>query len=144
MERLIRVLVADDHDIVRKGVIHIVRELYPAAVVDEAKDGEEALQKCLSDSWHLVILDVTMPKMSGLEVLRQASPQRPDLHVLMFSMHVWPQHVQLAFKLGAKGYVGKSDVVDELGPAIRAVLNGEKYLSREVTNRLGGETADEE
>src|SRR5262245_36008769 len=120
MERVIRVLVADDHDIVRKGVIHIVRDLFPAAVIEEAQDGEAALQKCLTEHWHLVILDVSMPKLGGLEVLRQAKRQRPDLCVLIFSMHTWPQHVQLAMKLGANGYVGKTDVVEELGPAIQA------------------------
>ena len=136
MERLIRMLVADDHDIVRKGVIHSIRELFPAAVVDEARDGEEALQKCLAESWHLVILDISMPKLSGLEVLRQAKRQRPDLCILIFSMHLWPQHIQLAMKLGASGYVGKTDVVEELGPAIQAALKGETYLSRQVAERL--------
>jgi DNA-binding NarL/FixJ family response regulator len=136
MEKLVRILVADDHDIVRKGVIHIVRDVFPAAVIDEAGDGEETLQKCLTESWHLLILDISMPKLGGLEVLRQAKLQRPELCVIIFSMHMWPQHVQLAVKLGASGYVGKTDVVDELRPAVQAVLNGETYFSREVTSRL--------
>lgn len=144
MERLIRVLVADDHDIVRKGVIYVVRELFPAAVIEEAKDGEEALQKCLTESWHLVILDITMPRLSGLEVLRQAKRQRPELCVIMFSMHVWPQHIRLALKLGATGYVGKSEVVDELKPAILAALNGETYVSRELASRLKSQLPDDE
>jgi DNA-binding NarL/FixJ family response regulator len=137
MASIIRVLVADDHSIVRKGVIQVVRELYPAAVIEEANDGEEALQKCLAESWHLVIMDISMPKVSGLEVLRQAKPKRPELCVLMFSMHVWPQHIRLAFKLGASGFVGKNEVVEELAPAIKAVLAGKRYISVELAKRLG-------
>lgn len=136
MEQTIRMLIADDHDIVRRGIKQIVHELYPDAVIEEAKEGEEALQKCLADSWHLVILDITMPRLSGLEVLRQARREQPDVCVLIYSMHVWPQHIRTAFKLGARGYLGKSDVVDELGPAIRAILNGETFISTEVQEAL--------
>jgi DNA-binding NarL/FixJ family response regulator len=132
------VLVADDHDIVRRGVVDIVREMFPGAIIGEARDGAEALQKCLAESWDLVILDITMPKQSGMEVLRQAKRQRPDLCVIMLSMHFGPQYVQMALKVGASGYVGKGEATEELGPAIRAALNGETYLSREVAERLKG------
>jgi two-component system, NarL family, invasion response regulator UvrY len=99
-------------------------------------NGEEALQKCLNEAWQLVILDISMPKLDGLEVLRQAKRERLDLCVLIYSMHISPQHVQKAFKLGARGYLGKSDVADEIGPAIHAILRGETFLSTEVANAL--------
>ena len=138
MDEPVRVLVADDHALVRRGVIAIIKEILPAVVIAEASDGEEALQKCLAEAWDLVILDITMPKQNGLEVLRQAKRQRPDLCVIMLSMHAGPQYVLMALKLGASGYVGKAEAMEELGPAIRAALNGENYLSREVAERLRG------
>lgn len=143
MDRLVRVLVADDHDIVRKGVSYIVRDLFPAAIIEEARNGEEALHKCLAEAWHLVILDITMPKMSGLEVLRQAKQQRPELCVIIFSTHMWSQHVRLALKLGAVGYVGKAEVVEELKPAILAALDGKTYLSSQLANGLEEQLPDD-
>ncbi|MGH2524194.1 MAG: response regulator, partial [Anaerolineales bacterium] len=95
-------------------------------------------EKCLTEAWDLVILDITMPKQSGIEVLRQAKRQRPELCVIMLSMHFGPHYVQMALKLGASGYVGKAEATEELGPAIRAALHGETYVSREVAEQLRG------
>ncbi|MGH2521575.1 MAG: response regulator, partial [Anaerolineales bacterium] len=132
------VLVADDHDIVRGGVINIIKEKFSRVAITEARDGEEALQKCLATPWDLVILDITMPKQNGIEVLRQAKRQRPDLCVIILSMHSAPQYVLMALKAGASGYVGKAVATEELGPAMHAVFNGETYVSPELAERLGG------
>ncbi|MGQ0600511.1 MAG: response regulator [Anaerolineales bacterium] len=124
MPEQIRVLVADDHSIVRKGIMNIIRDMMPGAIIGQARDGEDALNRCLTEFWDLVILDVTMPKLSGIEVLRQAKRQRPELRVIMCSMHAGPQYEQLSLRLGAMGYVSKAEATEELEPAIRAALQG--------------------
>ena len=130
------VLVTDDHAILRRGLIEIIRDAFPSAVIGEARDGEEALQKCLSESWDLVILDIGLPKLNGFEVLRQTKLHKPDLRVIMLSLYARTEYVSHAFDLGAIGYLGKDATAEELEPAIRFVLNGGIYISRDIAARL--------
>lgn len=136
MQAPIRVLVIDDHAILRRGVIEIIRDAFPAVEVDEAQAGDEALQKCLSEHWDLVILDITLPVLSGFEILRQIKLHKRDLRIIMLSLHSRSEYVARAFELGALGYLGKEAAVDELEPAIRAVLTGGTYVSRAIAKRL--------
>lgn len=133
MDAPLRVLVIDDHSIVRRGVIDIVLVLFPFAVADEAADGEQALQKCLAENWDLVILDITLPILSGFEILRQINLQGRDLRVIMLSLHTRREYAIRAFELGALGYLGKDAAAEELEPAIRSVLNGGKYVGRDIS-----------
>lgn len=136
METPIRVLVTDDHAILRRGLIEILTDAFPAVVIGEAGDGEEALQKCLQEAWDLVILDISLPKLSGLEVLSRIRPHKPDLRVIILSMNQRVEYVSGAIELGALGYISKEATADELEPAIRFVLNGGLYISRDIAARL--------
>jgi DNA-binding NarL/FixJ family response regulator len=127
--------VADDHGILRRGVIEIIRDSFPEAYVVEAGDGEEALAKCLSGSWDLIILDVALPKLGGIEILRRTKQFKPDLPIIMLSMHLDLEYVLQALKLGASGYLGKEGTPTELTPAIHAALNGATYLSRGIAKQ---------
>lgn len=129
---MLRVLVADDHGFVRAGLKQILLEADPACVVGEATNGGEALEKALTEDWDVVILDISMPVQSGLQVLRDLRAQRPLLPVIMLSMHSGPAYVQGAFNLGADGYLNKDAAPDELVEAISQVLAGSKYLGRSL------------
>jgi two-component system, NarL family, invasion response regulator UvrY len=138
MAEPIRVLVIDDHAILRRGVIEIIRDVFPSVIIGEAGNGEQALQKCLSEDWDLVILDITLPILSGFEILRQIRRYKVDLRVIMLSLHSKSAYVSRALELGARGYLGKEAAADELEPAIRSVLEGGTYISREIAARLPG------
>ena len=132
----LRVLAVDDHSYLRQGVINIIRDAFPEVIVAEAGEGAEALQKCLSESWDLVILDITLPVLNGFEILRQIKLHKPELRVIMLSLHSRREYVSRAFELGAMGYLGKDEAVNELEPAIRSVLNGGTYISRDIAARM--------
>jgi DNA-binding NarL/FixJ family response regulator len=136
----LRVLVIDDNSHVRRVVNEAVKEIFPSALVAETGDGEEALQKCLSDAWDLVILDITLPKLSGLQVLPLIKQHEPELRVIILSLHDEPDYVLQCLEFGASGYLGKDTLADELGPALQAVLQGDNYISRKVAEGLSKPT----
>jgi two-component system invasion response regulator UvrY len=127
-QTVVRVLIADDHAIVRRGLRNILNEAALPAIIGEARDGHEALEMALAENWDVVVLDITMPGQSGLEVLRKLKQERPDQCVLMLSMHASPVYVRGAMRDGAAGYLTKETAPDELITAIIAVLAGKTYL----------------
>jgi DNA-binding NarL/FixJ family response regulator len=129
---VLRILIADDHAIVRKGLRDILRDSDEQAFVGEAADGLEALAKAREEKWDAIILDITMPGMSGVAVLRILQEEQPDLPVLMLSMHSGEQYVKRSLHAGASGYLNKEAAPDELLDAIRVVLAGGQYVSRLV------------
>lgn len=131
-DKEIRILIADDHAIVRKGLREILRDREANAIVDEASNGREALQKARAQAWDVVILDITMPEMTGLEVLRELKRDLPQLPIIMLSMHSGATYVRDSLKSGAAGYLNKESAPEELVEAIRAVLVGKTYLSRDL------------
>jgi DNA-binding NarL/FixJ family response regulator len=133
---VLKILVADDHAVVRKGIKEILAEQVTPAFVGEAETGLEALEQALNGDWDLVLLDISMPGLSGLEVLRQIKRARPQLPVIMFSMHVNATYVRSALRHGASGYVTKETAPDELMSAIQTVLEGGQYLSQNVLGHL--------
>lgn len=133
---MLKILVADDHVVVRKGIKEILSEEATAAVVGEADTGLDALEQALNGDWDLVLLDISMPALSGLEVLRQIKRARPHLPVIMFSMHVNAHYVRRALRDGASGYVSKESAPNELMTAIQTVLEGGQYLSENVLRQL--------
>src|SRR6266849_599263 len=141
---MIRVLIADDHAIVRKGLRDILREASEEALVGEASNGLEALEKARGESWDVVVLDITMPGASGLAVLKQIKRDRPEIPVLMLSMHSGDLYVNGSLKAGASGYLSKESAPEELLTAIRVVLAGETYVSQSLRQRRGQAGADEE
>jgi DNA-binding NarL/FixJ family response regulator len=123
-----RILVADDHPIVLKGLRTVLDAQPDLEVVAEATDGEEAVQRGLIDDVHLAILDISMPRKTGLQAARELTQRRPELRVLILSMHDNEQYLFEAIKAGASGFVLKSAVDRDLVEACRAAMRGEPFL----------------
>jgi two-component system invasion response regulator UvrY len=139
---VIRILVADDHPILRRGLKEIlVREL-DGATCGEAGNAHQVLSEVQSQEWDLVILDVTMPGRSGLDVLRDLRGLRPQLPVLVLSMHPEDQLGKRALKAGASGYMNKESAPEELIKAVRKVLEGRVYVSPALAERLALDLRD--
>jgi DNA-binding NarL/FixJ family response regulator len=122
------VLLADDHPIVLHGLRDLLNAEADFRVVDEVSDGAEAVERALQDDIHLAILDVTMPRMTGLQAARELSSRRPELRTLMLSMHENEQFLFEALRVGASGYVLKTAADRDLVQACRATMRGETFL----------------
>jgi DNA-binding NarL/FixJ family response regulator len=123
-----RILLADDHALVRAGVRRILEDDPQLTVVAEAADGAEALERALADDVDLAILDVSMPKLTGLHVARHLAEQRPQTRALILSMHDNEEFLFEALRSGASGYVLKSAAEHDLVTACHAALRGEPFL----------------
>jgi DNA-binding NarL/FixJ family response regulator len=123
-----RILLADDHAVVRRGLRLVLDGEPDLEVVAEAGDGAEAVEQALRDDIHLAVLDVTMPRMTGIQAAREISRRRPDVRTLILSMHDNEQYFFEALKAGASGYVLKSAADHDLVEACRAAMRGEPFL----------------
>ncbi|NQT23866.1 response regulator transcription factor [candidate division KSB1 bacterium] len=133
---MIHVLIADDHAIVRKGLIQILRDAPDGFEVDEASSGQEVLEKIEANKYDVIVLDITMPGRSGLDILSQIKVQYPTLPVLILSMHPEDQYAVRVLKAGASGYLMKESAPEELIQAVRKVASGSKYITATVAERL--------
>jgi two-component system invasion response regulator UvrY len=131
-----RVLIADDHAILRNGLKEILARELPDAECGEAKNAQEVFAQLQSRNWDLVILDLTMPGRSGLEVLGDLKKGEPKLPVLVLSMHPEDQYGRRVLKAGASGYMNKECAPEELIKAIRKVLSGGRYVSPALAEKL--------
>ncbi len=132
----IKILIADDHTIVREGIKQILAEMPEVTVTDEARNGQEVLQNVWDKDYDIVLLDITMPGRSGLDVLKQLKNDKPALKILILSMHPEEQYAIRAFKAGAFGYLTKESSPNELIEAIRKVSIGKKYVSSSLAETL--------
>ena len=123
-----RILLADDHAMVRRGLRHILDAEPDLEVAAEAKDGREALEMALGDGLDLAVLDVSMPRLTGLQAARELSRRSPDLKVLMLSVHANEQYFFEALRAGASGYVLKSAADRDLVDACRAAMRGQAFI----------------
>ena len=123
-----RILLADDHVVVRHGLRLILDAQPDLEVVAEAGDGAEAVARAMQDDVDLVVLDVTMPRLTGIQAARELSQRRPDVRILVLSMHDNEQYFFEALKAGASGYVLKSAADRDLVEACRAAMRGEPFL----------------
>ena len=123
-----RILVADDHPIVRSGLKKVIDAQPDMKVVAEAEDGSQAVKKALSEDIHLAILDVSMPKTTGIQAAEELHKRNPDLKVLMLSMYDSEQFLFESLKAGASGYVLKSDADQDIVEAIRRTMRGQSFL----------------
>jgi DNA-binding NarL/FixJ family response regulator len=123
-----RILVADDHPVVLRGLRMVLNAQPDLEVVAEATAGDEAVERALADDIHLAILDISMPRMTGLQAAREITRRRPEVRVLMLSMHDNEQYLFEAIRVGASGYVLKSAVDRDLVEACRAAMRGEPFL----------------
>ncbi|TAL48643.1 MAG: response regulator transcription factor [Chitinophagaceae bacterium] len=135
---MIRILIADDHAIVRKGLKQLILEEYPSAIVGEVEDVETLIVKVIKEEWDVVVCDINMPGRSGVEALHQLKEINPKLPVLMMSMYPEDQYALRVLKAGASGYLNKGSVHDELIKAIQTVLIGRKYITPSIAEKLAG------
>ena len=133
---MIRVLIADDHAIVRRGLRQLLLEEYPSARIEEVGDAESLISKALQDEWDVVICDLSMPGRSGLDALRQIRQSSPALPVLIMSMHPEDQYALRVLKAGASGYLNKESIHEEVIRAIYTVLLGKKFITPSIAERL--------
>lgn len=136
---MIRILIADDHFIVREGLKQIVSEMSDMVVLDEARDGQEALAKALAKDFEIVVLDISMPLKSGLDVLKELKEKKPSTNVLVLSVHPEEHYAVRVLKAGASGYLTKESAPDELVMAIRKISQGRKYITVSLAEKLAGE-----
>ena len=123
-----RILLADDHAVVRRGLKLVLDAEPDLEVVVEAGDGAEAVERALSEDVHLAVLDVTMPRLTGIQAARALSQRKPELRTLILSMHDHEGYVFEALRAGAAGYVLKSVADRDLVEACRATMRGESFL----------------
>jgi DNA-binding NarL/FixJ family response regulator len=132
----ISLLIADDHGVVRGGLRALLERQPDMKVIAEAADGADALAQALATRPDLCILDVAMPKLTGLQVARELKLQAPEMQVLMLSMHDDERYLFEALRAGASGYVLKSEADHHLVDAIRAVMRGEPFLTNSAQQSL--------
>jgi two-component system, NarL family, invasion response regulator UvrY len=134
----VRILIADDHAVVRRGLRQILAEAFKRAIFGEAANSQEALECVWKEPWDIVILDLTMPGRSGLEVLKEMKRARPKLPVLILSMHPEDQFAVRLLKAGASGYMTKESAPEELVGAIKKAIAGGRYVSLKLAEKLAG------
>ena len=131
-----KILIADDHAVVRYGLREILQEEFSECEIFEAQNGQEAVERIREGGLDIVLLDITMPGKTGLDVLFEMKRLRPGIPVLVLSMHAEDQYALRALKAGAVGYLTKESAPEELIKAIKAVFQGEKYISSSLAERL--------
>lgn len=136
---MLRILIADDHPLVRQGLKQTIRDDFGDATVREVSTGSEVLDAVQKDQWDVIILDLNLPDRNGLEVLKTIKEVRPDLPVVVLSMYPEEQYGVRVLKAGAAGYVTKESAPDELGKALKKALHGGRYVSPTLAEHLAGD-----
>ena len=137
------VLVADDHPIVREGLKQIVMKMEEVSKVDEALDGHEAMTLIEKNKYDLVILDISMPGLSGLDILKTMKERNEKAHILILSIHPQEQYAIRALKLGASGYLCKESINEELLSAIKKIAAGGIYISATMAENIALDINDD-
>ena len=133
---MIKVLLADDHSIVRAGLRSLIEETGDMEVTVEASDGREAIATALAHPVDVAVIDISMPGLDGLEVINRLQADKPDLPILVLTMHEEEQYVVRSISAGAKGYITKRSAPEQLVGAIRQLHDGGRYLSAEAAELL--------
>jgi two-component system invasion response regulator UvrY len=136
---MIRILITDDHVVVRRGIMQILAEAPDIRVAAQAGTGGEALQALRIGDFEVVVLDISLPDMSGMEVLKQMLALKPDLRVLILSMHSEQEYALRALRTGASGYLTKDSLPNELISAIRQVARGDRYITHSLAQNMAAE-----
>jgi len=139
----IRILIADDHAIVREGLKQILADTKDMVVAGDAENGNDAIKLARRGDSDVLLLDISMPDRSGIEVLKQVKKESPKIAVLMLSMHREDQYAIRSLKAGASGYLNKQSAPAELVDAIRQVAAGRKYISPALAQELANQVGDE-
>ncbi len=133
---MIKVLIADDHAVVRQGLKQILAETSDMVAGGEATNTQEVLDKVRKENWDVLVLDITMPGRGGLDIIKELKHERPRLPILILSMHSEDQFAVRALKAGASGYMSKESAPELLVKAIRKVYSGGKYISASLAEKL--------
>lgn len=133
---MLKILVVDDHAMIRVGLSQVLLKEFPNANIGEAESAEAALEQIRRKSWDFVVMDITMPGRSGLDVLKDIQLARPKLPVLIMSMHGEEQFAVRVLKAGAAGFISKHSAPGEMVQAVRKILAGGRYVSSRVADRL--------
>ena len=133
---MIQILITDDHPIVRQGLKQIISATSDITAAGEADTGQKALDMIRENDYDIVLLDISLPDISGFEVLKRLSSEKPELPVLILSIHSNEQYAIKAFKTGAAGYMIKTDSPEELTNAIRTISTGGTYITSTLRQRL--------
>jgi two-component system invasion response regulator UvrY len=131
-----KILIADDHAVVREGLKQILKKATVVSLLDEAANGCEALDKIQENIYDLIILDISMPDKSGLDILQTMKDTNVNTHILVMSIHPQEQYAIRALKLGASGYLCKSSLYEEMAIAIKTILAGGRYVSQTLANQI--------
>jgi DNA-binding NarL/FixJ family response regulator len=134
-----KILIADDHAVVREGLKRILLEVPGATDIDGAADGLEVLNKIKIQDYDVIILDISMPGKSGLEVLKEIRLLKPKVPVLMLSIHPEGQYATRVLRAGASGYLTKDSATEELVAAVEKVFNGGKYITPSLAEKLASD-----
>lgn len=143
MKKPIRVLIADDHAIVRQGLRQILSDTPDLTVSGEAENGVQAVQMVRAGDWDVVLMDVSMPDRNGIDALKLIKKEYPRLPVLILSMYPEEQYAIRALKAGAAGYLTKQSAPELLVTAIRQVASGKKYVSPSLAEELANAIGDD-
>jgi DNA-binding NarL/FixJ family response regulator len=134
-----KILLADDHSVIRNGVKQILSREFTEVEFGEAANGIEAIRLIREKNWDILILDMDMPGRNGLEVLKQLKDENIKIPVLMFSLHPEEQIAIRALKSGAAGYLGKNSADNELVKAVQQILSGKKYITASLAEQLANQ-----
>jgi len=132
----IRILIVEDHDLVRAGFCALLNALDDVTIVGQARTGYEALDLAASCAPKVVLMDISLPGLNGLEVTRRIAEAHPHIRVLILSVHTGEEYVLQALRAGAAGYLVKDSGADELAMAVRSVAEGRTYLSPQVSRHV--------
>jgi len=132
----VKVLIADDHAVFRRGLRETLAEAFSRVTFGEAKTAQETLEHVRRQDWDLVILDISMPGKSGLDILDDLKRLRPKLPILLLSMHPEQQFARRALVAGAAGYLTKDSVTEELKEAVKKIVAGGRYVSATLAEKL--------
>jgi DNA-binding NarL/FixJ family response regulator len=133
---MLRVIIADDHPVMLKGIKEIITEHFDDVIIDISYKGYELLNKISNNDYDIVLLDISLPDINGLEVLREIKKKKHRLRVLILSMYPEEQYAARALKAGANGYLTKGSASDELVLAIRKILSGKRYISPAFAEKM--------
>ncbi len=133
---MIRVFIADDHAVVRDGLKYLLESQGDISVIGVAGDGKSAVRDCLSLKPDVILMDIAMPDINGIEATALIGQQDRSIRVIILSMHDSREHILRALKAGASGYLLKESAGDEVIQAVRAVVQGHRYLSQRITERV--------
>jgi two-component system, NarL family, invasion response regulator UvrY len=131
-----KILVADDHEIVRTGLTSFIRSLLPHSDIEEACDGDSAFEKIRRYNYTLIVLDVTMPRTDSFGLVSNILAVKPDSRILIFSMNSEDVFAKRYLGMGALGYLNKDASADEIKHAIHSVMNNKRYISPTLTQKL--------